>query len=91
MRNSVVRGSAVRLTDRAIWETLKRPDNPPGMKRDEWLTLRGLAYSFDRVLRKGHLSIEAARHFVTFARTRMGEESHSRDEGASRSLLRSDL
>ncbi|HHE47409.1 MAG TPA: radical SAM protein, partial [Candidatus Acetothermia bacterium] len=71
VRNNVVRGSAVRLADRAIWEFLKRTDNPPGVKRDEWLTLRGLMYSFDRVLRKGLVSEQAMRAFLRFARARL--------------------
>jgi len=52
VRRNALRAGAVHLADRVIWEVLKRSDNPPGMKRDEWLTLRGLAYSFDRILRE---------------------------------------
>ncbi len=71
MQNNLVRGSAIRLADRAIWEFLKRTNNPPGMKRDEWLTLRGLMYSFDRSLRKGNISERAARHVIEFAHKRI--------------------
>jgi MoaA/NifB/PqqE/SkfB family radical SAM enzyme len=74
VRNNVVRGSAVRLADRAIWEFLKHTNNPPGMKRDEWLTLRGLVYSFDRVLRRGQVSDQAMRRFVEFVRNRLGKD-----------------
>ena len=35
-RNNALRGSAVWLADRAIWEVLKRSNNPPGVKRDDW-------------------------------------------------------
>ncbi|MCK4394166.1 radical SAM protein, partial [Candidatus Bipolaricaulota bacterium] len=73
VHNNVVRGGAVRLADRAIWEFLKRTDNPPGMKRDEWLTLRGLVYSFDRVLGRGQISEQALRRFVEFVRNRVGK------------------
>ncbi len=71
MRSNVIRGSAIRLADRALWEFLKRTNNPPGMKRDEWLTLRGLLYSFDRSLRKGLISERAARHVIEFAHRRI--------------------
>jgi len=64
VRRNALRAGAVRLADRVIWEVLKRSDNPPGMKRDEWLTLRGLAYSFDRVLRRGQVSDQAMRFVV---------------------------
>jgi len=64
MQNNLIRGSAIHLADRAVWEFLKRTDNPPGMKRDEWLTLRGLMYSFDRVLRRGQVSDQAMRFVV---------------------------
>jgi len=68
IRNNMLRGSAVRLADWSLWQFLRRTNNPPGMKRDEWLTLRGLMYSFDRVLRKGHICDQAAQRFVKFAR-----------------------
>jgi len=72
MESNVLRGGAVRLADRVIWEVIKRSDNPPGMKRDEWLTMRALAYSFDRIIRRGQVS-EAAKHrFIEFARNRLG-------------------
>ena len=71
MQNNVVRGSTVRLADRVIWQVLKRTANPPGMKRDEWLALRGLMYSFDRVVRKGHVSDQATRRFIEFAHNRI--------------------
>ncbi len=71
VRNNALRGSAVWLADRAIWEVLKRSNNPPGVKRDEWLTLRGLIYSFDRVLRRGLVSEPAVRAFLRFARSRL--------------------
>ena len=74
VRRNALRAGAVRLADRVIWEVLKRSDNPPGMKRDEWLTLRGLAYSFDRVLRRGQVSDQAMRRFVEFARNRLGKD-----------------
>ena len=77
VHNNVVRGSAVRLADRAIWEFLKRTDNPPGMKRDEWLTLRGLMYSFDRSVRKGLISERAARHVIEFAHKRIRAKNPS--------------
>ncbi len=77
MQNNLVRGSAIRLADRAIWEFLKRTDNPPGMKRDEWLTLRGLMYSFDRSLRKGNISARAARHVIEFAHKRIRAKNPS--------------
>ncbi len=68
VKNNVLRGGTIRLTDWSLWQYLKRTDNPPGMKRDEWLTLRGFMYSFDRVLRKGHICDQAAQRFVKFAR-----------------------
>jgi MoaA/NifB/PqqE/SkfB family radical SAM enzyme len=74
VQNNAIRGGAVRLADRAIWEVLKRSDNPPGVKRDEWLTMRGLAYSFDRVLRRGQVSDQAMRRAVEFARNRLGKD-----------------
>ncbi|TSA49335.1 hypothetical protein D4R47_04000 [archaeon] len=52
VQRNALRAGAVHLADRVIWEVLKRSDNPPGMKRDEWLTIRGLAYSFHRILRE---------------------------------------
>ena len=72
VESNVLRGGAVRLADRVIWEVIKRSDNPPGVKRDEWLTMRALAYSFDRIIRRGQVS-EAAKHrFIEFARNRLG-------------------
>lgn len=74
VENNVLRGGAVRLADRVIWEVIKRSDNPPGMKRDEWLTMRALVYSFDRIIRRGQVS-EAAKHrFIEFARNRLGKD-----------------
>ena len=77
MRNNLIRGSAIHLADRAIWEFLKRTNNPPGMKRDEWLTLRGLMYSFDRSVRKGLISERAARHVIEFAHKRIRAKNPS--------------
>ena len=77
MQNNLIRGSAIRLADRAIWEFLKRTNNPPGMKRDEWLTLRGLMYSFDRSVRKGLISEQAARHVIEFAHRRIRAKNPS--------------
>jgi len=71
MRNNAIRGSAIHLADRAIWEFLKRTNNPPGVKRDEWLTVRGLMYSFDRSLERGNISKRAAQHAVEFAHKRI--------------------
>jgi MoaA/NifB/PqqE/SkfB family radical SAM enzyme len=73
VRNNLIRGGTVRLADRAIWEFLKRTDNPPGVQRDEWLTMRGLIYSFDRALRKGLVSQQAMHRFVEFGRNRLGK------------------
>lgn len=71
VRNPVVRGSVVRLADRAIWEFLRRTDNPPGVARDEWLTLRALMYSLNRSLRKGQVSNQCLRRAIEFARDRL--------------------
>lgn len=75
VRNNLIRGGAVRLADRAIWEFLKRTDNPPGVQRDEWLVMRGLLYSFDRALRKGLVSQQAMHRFVEFLRNRIGKRT----------------
>jgi len=66
-----VRGTAVKVVDRAIWEFLKRTDNPPGVARDEWLTMRALLYSFHRGLSNGLISDHAWRKFLDFARRRL--------------------
>ncbi|HAF71028.1 MAG: Radical SAM domain protein [Acetothermia bacterium 64_32] len=71
VRNNVVRRSAVRLADRAIREFLRRTNNPPGVARDEWLTLRGLMYSLDRALDKGLISEHTLRGLISFARRRL--------------------
>ena len=70
-RSDLLRRSAVKLADKIIYQVLRRSENPPGVKRDEWLTLRGLAYSFDRAIRRGNISEEALRSFIRFARERL--------------------
>lgn len=67
-----VRGSAVRLADRAVGEFLRRTDNLPGVARDEWLTLRSLLYSFHRGLKTGTISPRAWQGFLEFAAHALG-------------------
>ncbi|MGC9074516.1 MAG: radical SAM/SPASM domain-containing protein [Candidatus Bipolaricaulaceae bacterium] len=73
-----VRSVAVRAADRAIWEFLKRTNNPPGVAKDEWLAMRALLYSFHRGLTKGLVSEHAWRKFLEFVRRRL--QSHSARE-----------
>ncbi|MBC7220948.1 radical SAM protein [Candidatus Bipolaricaulota bacterium] len=67
-----VRGSVVRLADRAMWESLRRSDNLPGVARDEWLTLRSLLYSFHQGLSNRTISPQAWQRFVEFAAHALG-------------------
>ncbi|MEM3486105.1 MAG: radical SAM/SPASM domain-containing protein [Candidatus Methanomethyliaceae archaeon] len=61
----------VRMADLVIWEFLKRTDNPPGVARDEWLTMRALLYSFHRGLSRGLISDHAWQRFLAFARQQL--------------------
>lgn len=70
-----LRSAMVRIADRSIWEFLKRTDNPPGIARDEWLTMRALLYSFHRGLTRGLISKRAWQRFLAFARHRLQPNS----------------
>jgi MoaA/NifB/PqqE/SkfB family radical SAM enzyme len=70
-RRDALRGGAVKLADKITYQVLKKSENPPGVRRDEWLTLRGLAYSFDRAIRRGNISEVVLRSFIHFAKARL--------------------
>ncbi len=61
----------VSAASRAIWEFLKRTDDPPEVARDEWLTVQALLYSFPRGLSRNLISDRAWRKFLEFARHRL--------------------
>jgi MoaA/NifB/PqqE/SkfB family radical SAM enzyme len=71
IRTGPLRRSALKLADRVIYQVLQRSENPPGVKRDEWLALRSLAYSFERTISRGLLSDQAIRALLRFARNRL--------------------
>jgi len=69
-KSDILRENLVRLTDRLVYRVLKKSSNPPGVKRDEWLTIRGLVHSFNRAIKAGTISDDSIRALVHLARAR---------------------